>query len=79
MPMGADDNESAAIVLCLSVFCAAISLRLRLFAAPRYSSKPALYYVGVVLLLLVPPLFIEGNSHSYNRTIFVFARATVPY
>ena len=29
--------------------------------------------------LLVPPLFIEGNSHSYNRSIFVFARATVPY
>ena len=29
--------------------------------------------------LLVPPLFIEGNSHSYNSSIFVFAGATVPY
>ena len=29
--------------------------------------------------ILVPPLFIERNSHSYNRTNFVFARATVPY
>ena len=29
--------------------------------------------------ILVPPLFIEGNSHSYNWSIFVFARATVPY
>ena len=31
------------------------------------------------IILLVPPLFIERNSHSYNRTIFVFACATVPY
>ena len=37
------------------------------------------YGRGVFGLILVPPLFIEGNSHSYNRTIFVFARATVPY
>ena len=32
-----------------------------------------------VHVLLVPPLFIEGNSHSYNRSSFVFAGATVPY
>ena len=30
-------------------------------------------------LLLVPPLFIEGNSHSYLRSNFVFARVKVPY
>ena len=36
-------------------------------------------YCVLLLIILVPPLFIEGNSHSYNRTIFVFARATVPY
>ena len=29
--------------------------------------------------ILVPPLFIEENSHSYNQSIFVFAGATVPY
>ena len=29
--------------------------------------------------ILVPPLFIEGDSHSYNWSIFVFAGATVPY
>ena len=33
----------------------------------------------LVCIILVPPLFIEGNSHSYNRSIFVFARVTVPY
>ena len=32
-----------------------------------------------LVALLVPPLFIERNSHSYNQTNFVFARATVPY
>ena len=32
-----------------------------------------------VTAVLVPPLFIEGNSHSYNRSIFVFAGATVLY
>ena len=32
-----------------------------------------------MILLLVPPLFIEGNSHSYNRSISVFAGTTVPY
>ena len=32
-----------------------------------------------VSFLLVPPLFIEGNSHSYQPSNFVFARATVPY
>ena len=30
-------------------------------------------------MILVPPLFIEGKSHSYNLSIFVFAGATVPY
>ena len=35
--------------------------------------------LAIDISLLVPPLFIERNSHSYNRTIFVFARATVPY
>ena len=33
----------------------------------------------VLFVLLVPPLFIEGNSHSYHRSNFVFAHATVPY
>ena len=42
-------------------------------------SYPPVFTVELLLLLLVPPLFIERNSHSYNRTIFVFARATVPY
>ena len=31
----------------------------------------------LIWYILVPPL--EGNSHSYNRSIFVFAGATVLY
>ena len=45
---------------------------------PRYAGVDE---VGTKLVInqLVPPLFIEGNSHSYNWSIFVFARATVLY